>query len=431
MQISLPYGKEKIALELPDRTIVYNSSFPEIAENTEQIVERSLNELIEAPGFETIVRNRRSGKTVVVVSDITRPIPYYDFLPFLLHKLEDQGISKDEIIILVATGMHRPSTPAERQEMFGEEVVRNYDIIDHRAEDDGEVKEVEGQSWSGNKIRVNRHYVDAGLRIITGLVEPHFMAGFSGGRKAICPGLSSLDTIQKFHGYKFLNDPAASNVILNDNPCHKESFSVASKLEPDLTINVVLNNQKKVVAAYSGNMDKSHRAAVHFVKDHTCRKVDRQVDVIITSCGGYPLDATFYQCVKGIVSCLPAVKKGGKIIAFGCCIEGIGSPEYTSIMRKYGPDWKRFINDIRDPENFVKDQWEYQMQIRAIEKVGIENIYFLTERFDANELESLAVNGIPVPPGEINLYVNKFATEDLHKKKEVGVIPEGPYCVPY
>jgi nickel-dependent lactate racemase len=431
MGISIPYGKERLNLVLPDKTIVYDSSFPERDETTEEIVEKSLSNLIGSQDFESIVRNRRKGKIVVVVSDITRPIPYYEFLYSLLKRLEDHRIEKNDIIILIATGMHRSSTPEERLEMFGEEIVRNYEIIDHRADDENELKKIEGKSWSGNEIRLNRHYVDSGLRIITGLVEPHFMAGFSGGRKAICPGLSSLDTIQKFHGYEFLSDPAASNVILDDNPCHKESFSVASKVQPDLTINVVLNNRKKVIAAYSGDLNLSHRLAFQFVKEHSCRKVEKQVDMIITSCGGYPLDSTFYQCIKGIVSCLPAVKKGGKIIASGSCMEGVGSNEYASTMKKYATDWRQFIEDIKNPENFIKDQWQFQMHIRAIQKVGIEHIFFLTEGLNSDDLDELSVNGYNVTPGKINEYLNQIIAKECRQNMEVGIIPEGPYCVPY
>jgi len=274
-----------------------------------------------------------------------------------LEFLVQNGIKREEILIIIATGMHRPSTSDEKKKMFGEMIVKHYRIIDHNAENEVELIELKGKSWSGEKVRLNRYYVEAGFRILIGLVEPHFMAGFSGGRKAICPGLSSLDAIKKFHGYEFLNHPNASNAVLENNPCHNENSSVAWLCPSDFLINIVLDQRKKINAIISGDQFLSHQKAVEFVKEKSCVKVSEQADLAITSCGGYPLDNTFYQCVKGFVNGIPALKNDGELIAFGMCAEGIGSTEYEGIMKKHSHNYDQFIEDIKNNLFFIKDQW--------------------------------------------------------------------------
>jgi len=278
---------------------------------------------VEVDSFDDLVMQRKAGKIVIVVSYITRPIPYFEFLPEFLLYLETKGVDKYEIIILVATGMHRSSTYQEHIQMFGKSVTENYQIVDHDCENENELSESDGLSWSGSKVKLNKYYVEAGLRITTGLVEPHFMAGFSGGRKAICPSLVALNAVRKFHGYTFLSHPNASSTFMRDNPCNDENTSIAKLCPPDFSINIVLDNHKKVNTVISGELFASYAKAVKYVKQACCPQVKQKADVAITSSGGYPLDATFYQFVKGIVNCLPTIKTGGEIIAFGACIEGI------------------------------------------------------------------------------------------------------------
>jgi nickel-dependent lactate racemase len=256
------------------------------------------------------------------------------------------------------------------------------------------------------------------------------MAGFSGGRKAICPGLVSLDAVRKFHGYEFLSHPNASGSVLKDNPCHLENTSIARLCPPDFAINIVLDDRKKVNAVTSGELFASHQKAVEYVKEGCCPPVKNQADVAITSSGGYPLDATFYQCVKGFVNCLPAVKKQGEIIAFGGCIDGIGSPEYTNLMKKYSGNHLKFIEVIKENRNFIKDQWQFQMHIRALDKVGQENLHFYTSTISQTELAMLSVQPHSVFAGNIADSIQKQINQAVKKKKSIAVFPEGPYCSP-
>src|SRR5674476_65499 len=258
MKLGLNYGNEELSLDLPQDSIMYMSNYMKANKTAAELMLESITNPYAGNTLDKLVKKRKPGKVVIVVSDITRPIPYSEFLPRLITSIEGSGVKKEEILILIATGMHRGSTPAEHSKMFGEFLVKNYRIVDHDCNNEDELKELDGLSWSGAKVRLNRHYVQAGFRIVTGLVEPHFMAGFSGGRKAICPGLVALDSVQKFHGYDFLSNPKASSTILTDNPCHEENSSIARLCPPDFAINVVLDKMKQVNAIISGELFASH-----------------------------------------------------------------------------------------------------------------------------------------------------------------------------
>ena len=430
MKINFRYGKEEIVLKVPDDSIIYTPRFEPVSLGIKDMLMDSVSNPAGCLSFDSQLKQRRNGKVAIVVSDITRPIPYYSFLPFLLDHIGKHGIDRDEIIIIIATGMHRPTTRDEKIYMFGRYIVENYPIIDHNAENEVELSLLEGKSWSGSEIRLNRYYVEAGFRILTGLVEPHFMAGFSGGRKAICPGLASLNTVREFHGYRFLSHPNAANTVLDDNPCHLENMSVARLCPADFSINIVLDQNKKINRIISGDQFISHAKAIDYVKENSCRKVDIPADVAITSSGGYPLDDTFYQCVKGFVNCLPAIKAGAEIIAFGSCAEGIGSPEYTSIMKKYAFRQFDFINDIRDARFFIKDQWQFQMHIRVLEKTGLHNLHFYTSNIPPEDLTLLSVTGHAMIKEYMKEAIQKQIDKNIASGKKIAVFPEGPYSSP-
>ena len=430
MEIKFRYGKKELRLQAPDDSIIYKPKYELVQTGIKEMLLDSISNPTGCLPLRLQLKKRRKGKVVIVVSDFTRPIPYYSFLPVLIDYIRAEGIGRDEIVLLVATGMHRPSTLLEKNDMFGKEIVENYAIIDHDAENDAELSLLEGNSWSGVEVRLNRHYVDAGFRILTGLVEPHFMAGFSGGRKTICPGLVSLPTIQMFHGYRFLSHPNAANTILEDNPCHLENTSIARLCPADFSINIALDQERRINRMISGEQFVSHEKTVGYVSENSCREVDTPADMAITSCGGYPLDATFYQCVKGFVNCLPALKDNGEIVAFGSCTEGTGSPEYTSLMQKYAFRHAEFLKDISDGLFFIKDQWQFQMHIRVLEKSGLQNLHFFTAGLTQEVLDFLSVTGHSVLFEHLEDAIQTKIDEAVSSGKKIAVFPEGPYCSP-
>lgn len=431
MEIDFRYGENKIVLDVPNNSYVYQSGYGNVEGTPDKLL---INSILNPEGclpLDKQLKKRRDGNVVIVVSDFTRPIPYYSFLGELTAYLLNEGVSRDEIVILIATGMHRASTTHEKILMFGQDIVDNFRIVDHDAENEADLSLLPGKSWSGMPVSLNRYYVEAGFRILTGLVEPHFMAGFSGGRKSICPGLVSLNSTQMFHGYKFLSDPKASNTVLENNPCHLENTSIASLCPADFLINVILDQGKRINQIISGDQFVSHEKAVEYVKEKSCIKVTALADMAITSCGGYPLDETFYQCVKGLVNCIPALKVNGEIIAFGNCAEGIGSAEYESLMKKYYLRYDDFINDIRNGKIFIKDQWQLQMHLRVIEKIGVDNIHFFTTGISPEKLGWLSVNPHAVPNDEVTRFVQMKVDQAIASGKTIAVFPDGPYCSPF
>ena len=430
MEINFKYGKKELRLNVPDNSLLYAPTYGFAQADVKEMLLDSISNPTGCLPLNRQLKKRRKGKVVIVVSDKTRPILYDSFLPHLIDYIRREGVGRDEIVIVVATGMHRASLLDEKISMFGKEIVENYTIIDHEAENDASLSLLDGKSRSGVEVKLNRHYVEAGFRIITGLVEPHFMAGFSGGRKTVCPGLASLQTIQMFHGYRFLSDPNAANTILKDNPCHLETTSVARLCPADFSINIVLDQERNINRMIAGEQFVSHEAAVNYVKENSCIKVGSLADMALTSCGGYPLDATFYQCVKGFVNCLPALKETGEIVAFGSCTEGIGSPEYTSLMKKYAFRHPDFLNDIRNGLFFIKDQWQFQMHIRVLEKTGLQNLHFYTADIPQETLNLLSVTGHSVSPGQLHDTIQKKIDDTVLSGKRIAVFPEGPYCSP-
>jgi lactate racemase len=427
MKISIPFDDNRLDIAVPENTIVYRTAYPEPAGTAAQIVMDALDHPIGSLPFQAALAGRRSGEVVIVVSDITRPIPYQTFLPEMLDEIAAAGVKKDDIRILVATGMHRPGTDEERRYMFGD-IAGQYIIEDHDAE--GVLEKIEGRSHSGRPVFLNKRFVDAGFRIITGLVEPHFMAGFSGGRKAVCPGLVSLETIQTFHGYDFLNSANAVNASLDGNPCHQEALSVARLAGVDFSLNVVLDTQKRVIRAFSGDLEAAHLEACAFVRDHACPGVREESDVVLTGCGGYPLDVTFYQCVKGIVAAIPAVKPDGLIIAAGGCREKMGSAEYCQLMESCANDYQGFLDKIRDSQSVAKDQWQFQMQTRALKKVGSDGIMVFTAGLDDSESRHIAGRHRRVLLETAATEIQAFIDAQISSGKRLAVIPEGPYCTP-
>jgi len=255
MEAAFSCDREEIKISVPDDSILYESHFPEKVKSDAEITIEAINNPINSDRLLNLLKNKKEGKIVIVVSDITRPIPYFAFLPQMLALIESVGVAKEEILILVATGMHRVSTYEEYVEMFGRKVADNYNIIDHDSEDNDNLVVLKSKkSWSGNSIILNRHFVEAGFKITTGFVEPHFMAGFSGGRKSVFPGLSSVESVKNFHGYEFLSSKNACNGNLKDNPLHKEALSVAKAVGVDFCVNVILNKNRNIIKAFAGDI---------------------------------------------------------------------------------------------------------------------------------------------------------------------------------
>lgn len=428
MIAEIGYHRTRLNVEFPDTSRIYHSSYDTPASPAAELVLEAVRHPIASKSLVDSLKQRPRHNVIIAVSDITRPIPYRAFLPALLHEIASAGIDRKRITILIAAGMHRPSTAEERLFMFGKEVAENYTIVDHDAE--GDMADLPGTSYSGAPVKLNRLFAKADYKIVIGLVEPHFMAGFSGGRKTLCPGLSSLETIQHFHGYEFLSHASVVTGQLAGNPCHEEALSVARLAGVDFSIQVVMNREKKIVKVFAGDLFESHDDACNYASQKACPVVDAEADVVVTGCGGYPLDATFYQCVKALVAALPCVRNGGTIIAAGGCVEGVGSQTYENILRRHRNDFSGFIRDIRKTSSIEKDQWQIQMQARIYEKTDLDKIHFVTHGIVSGHSSFLGVKIIEAASDRIAEQLQNTVNDLAGKGCSFAVIPEGPYCAP-
>ncbi|WP_089719407.1 nickel-dependent lactate racemase, partial [Candidatus Entotheonella palauensis] len=297
-------------------------------------IAEALAQPIGTPALAEIISSTAPSKPIadktatIVVSDITRPdVPYRgetSILHPILRILETQGVRPDHITILVATGTHRASTPEEKQHMFGPEVVARYPIVDHNATDASRLRSV-GVTASGTHVYINTQYLDADIKILTGEIKPHFMAGFSGGRKAICPGLANLETLQKFHSPQFLEDTGATNLVLDSNPCHQEATEVAERVGADFLINVTMDEDKALTGVFAGHWRLAFERATASLAEAVTVPVIEPYDVIVT------VDATInhYQAAKAAVGALPVLVDGGTLIQIANSSDGIGDVEYV------------------------------------------------------------------------------------------------------
>jgi nickel-dependent lactate racemase len=337
MRVHLEYGRTGLEVELPARNVVGCLQYRplEPLADAQSAVRRGLERPIESPPLAELARGRRSA--CVAVCDVTRPVPNAVLLPPILETLEAAGIPRREILILVATGLHRPNLGDELVEMVGPHIAANYRIENHHGQARDEHTYL-GQSPRGVPVWIDSRYVQAELKITTGLIEPHFMAGFSGGRKLICPGLAALETIRAWHGPSFLEHPNARNGCLDENPVHEENTAIARMAGCDFIVNVVIGEGEKptsgrpILRVVAGDMEAAFLEGVAFAQRAVTATLPGPVDIVVTSSAGYPLDTTFYQSIKGMVAAVPIVKPGGTIIVAASLDEGVGSPEFQRLL---------------------------------------------------------------------------------------------------
>jgi nickel-dependent lactate racemase len=377
----------------------------------------------------------------IVVSDSTRPdVPYTgdaSILHPLLHALEAQGLLPQHITVLVATGTHRASTAAERVAMFGAEVVQRYPIIDHCATDAAVLRHV-GRTASGTEVYINTRYLDADIKILTGEIKPHFMAGFSGGRKAICPGLANLATLQKFHSPQFLENPCATNLVLDGNPLHQEAMEVAERVGADFLINVTVNERKQLTGVYAGDWRLAFERATATLADAVRVPVTTPYDVLIT------IDSTInhYQAAKAAVGALPILVDGGTLIQVANSSDGIGAVEYMReleyLQRLAGP--QEYIAALMQRPTVLKDQWEVEMWCKVLEKVqGPGGLIYCTNGIRAGDLEKLPLTsgytytGEGDLPRQVQKAIQQTLTvwqQRLGRPPRLGVILDGAHAIP-
>ncbi len=419
MRVRLEYGRTGLEVELPDRSGMRTLSYKNATPLPDP--EAALREVLENPTGTAPLAELAKGRTdaCIVICDITRPVPNEMMLRPMLVTLEASGIPRDKIVILIATGLHRPNVGDELVEIVGEYIASNYRIENHH----GQVLEEHtylGDSPRGVPIWIDSHYVNADLKITTGLIEPHLMAGFSGGRKLICPGIAALETVKVWHGPDFLESPMADCGILEGNPVHEENTWIGRKTGCDFIANVVIDAQRRPLKFVAGDMVEAFHEGVDFVREVVRDTVPEPVDIVVTSCAGYPLDTTFYQAIKGLTGALPIVKQGGTIILAASLSEGIGSPQFEQLFNE-NESLDIFMERILGKDYFVMDQWQLEELAKVCRKAKVK---IVSDGLPAETINKLFVESAPS--------IEQAVADSLFEYGDdatMAVIPKGPYVL--
>ena len=419
MEVRLDYGRTGLTVNLPDDvdvSVLEPQKGTPLQDPSGAVAEAVAHPIATKPLAE-LARGRRDA--TVVISDKTRPIPYGLVLPPVLSAIEAGGIPRERIEILVATGLHRANTPDELAAMTSPDIVARYRFRNHVARDAGQHVHL-GRTARGTELWIDRGYVDADLKVITGLIEPHLMAGYSGGRKAVAPGCAGVDTMRSLHGAAMLEAEIGPGLI-DDNPFHAELVGIARRVGVDLLCDVTIDRARRLTGVYAGDLEEAHAAGVRAVDGHVRAEVDRAADVVITSAAGFPLDDTYYQSIKGMVAALNVVRRGGTIILAAAITEGIGSEEFQRLLAETAtPD--DFMARITGPGFFTVDQWMLQhlCQVRRKAEVIVVS-HGLAAQPPTNLLATLA----PTVEDALARCRARYGP-----RPHVAVMPEGPYVLP-
>jgi len=426
--VKLLYDKTGLIVELPaDAAILQGKDIPPISNPVDAVI-NALDNPIGTEPLKQLVRRRKPSSVAITVSDITRPVPNKVFLPPMLDILNSAGVADSQIVIVIGTGMHRPSTAEEREIILGNEILSRVEVIDHEA---NKPETLIGIS-DDPPVRVNRRFAQAEFHIVTGYIEPHFMAGFSGGRKGVCPALVDLATIERFHGYQTLADKRADAGVLEGNPCHEIALQIARKVRVDFLFNVAITRERQIAGIYCGDLEQAHLAGCRDVARWTSAEVNKTFDLVMTSAGGYPLDATFYQSVKGMCGALPILRNDSTLIIVAGCSEGLGEKAYADLLlsSSLNTRWREFLDRIATPGTFLPFQWDLQMRTRVLERIGAEKIWFVSDALPAEIQKQIGVNpilGSGSPRQRTQRAIDEFIAANPNAR--IAVIPEGPYTL--
>jgi nickel-dependent lactate racemase len=420
MRVHLKYGSEGLDLDLPEtpnfQGVLYPKEAPPLADPPAAVAE-ALENPVAASSLAEVARGRKDA--VIVISDSTRPVPNALLLPLITATLERAGIPSEAITILVATGIHRPNEGAELERLVGPEIAGRYRIRNHFSKRDEDMVNV-GEIDEGVPALVNGTYVEADLKILTGFIEPHMWAGFSGGRKSILPGISSVKTLEFMHGPEMVAHPRTRYGILEGNPFHAAGLAVMKQAGADFIVNVTLDTAKRVTGVFAGHPVEAHLAGVEFLSRYCIHTLDAPLDFVVTTNSGAPLDCNLYQSSKGLSGVSSATREGGVILIASECWEGFGSEEYREVF-EHATSPAAFIEKLMRKEFFIPDQWCAQETYQVMMK---NEVWIHTRGIDDDTLRRLHFTPVPAIEEAVETLLWRFGQD-----ARWAVVPDGPLLI--
>lgn len=420
MKIKLDYGRKGLDIKLPDslNVDVVQPKYREGLPDQTAAIEDALLGPIDSKPLRDLVK--QSSNVGIVFNDITRPTPYHIILPVLLRELGN--IPDERILFFNATGTHRANTDAELREMLGNEILRKYRIIQNDALDKSSHESV-GTTKSGNEIWLHKEYLNCETRILTGFIEPHIFAGFSGGGKAVMPGLALLETVIRNHSASNIDHPKATWGVTSGNPIYEEIRQAASLTPPSFLFNVALNRKKEITAVFAGDFYSAHEQGCAYVKKNAMAAVEKPYDIVITSNSGYPLDLNVYQSIKGMSAAARIAKKGGSIIVVADCWDGIPDHgEYGKLLSE-ADSYESLLRTIRQEDFFRHDMWQVQLHGLILQKA---DVYFYSHNLSEEQIRRVLLKPCSKVEETVEELIYKYG-----QNASICVLPEGPQTIPY
>ncbi|MCL1838087.1 MAG: nickel-dependent lactate racemase [Propionibacteriaceae bacterium] len=412
LNVNLPEGAEPMMIRKTAMT-----KLPDAA----AAVRQALAQPVAAPSLKELAKGRKSA--CIVICDITRPVPNHLFLRPMIATMTEAGIPRERITILVANGLHRCRDDGELAELVNDPwVLERVRIVNHDARDSSSLVDLGVTPTRGTPVHINRLLVEADLRIVTGLVEPHFMAGWSGGRKVVAPGVAGEQTIRTFHSTRFMSNPLATGCNLAGNPLHEEQLEITKMIGELYGLNTVIDEERDLTAVTFGEVEASHLGIISACRESFLVRSPRRFHTILTSAAGYPLDKTYYQTVKGMVTPIDILEPGGTIIIVSACSTGFGSDEYRKAQQELislGAD--AFFEMLQTRKLAEIDEWQTEKQLAPM-RLGKIQLYST----GLNAAEQLLTGVEPIES------VDEAVAQALANSPDnaLAVIPEGPYVIP-
>ncbi len=420
MDIKLAYGTTGLDITLPDDadiTVVEPLYIPGVRDPIRALREALRDPFGCAPLRELVAP---SDKVAVVFSDITRATPNHLLIPAVLDELTHVPI--EQIVLCNALGTHRTNSEAELMRMLGTGIVNRYRIVQNDAFDPA-TQACLGTSSRGHEVWINRTYLEADVKILTGFIEPHFFAGFSGGGKAVMPGMAGQRTVLGNHDAAMIDHPQARWGITEENPIWEEMVEVALMTRPTFLLNVTLNRDQRITGIFAGDLRPAHAAGARFVKDSAMVSVDRPFDIVITTNSGYPLDQNLYQSVKGMSAAAQVVKPGGAIIAAAACCDGVPDYGLYSQLLREADSPAALLTAVRGYDPPRQDQWQVQAQALIQQRA---EVFVYADGLTDDQITA----ALFTPCRDIPATVERLR-ERYGRDARIAVLPEGPQTVPY
>ncbi len=418
MRIDLAYGEGYLRVDLPDdrTTVIEPSHVPGIGDERSAVL-AALDHPIATPPLRAWIKER--DRVCIAFTDLTRATPNERIIPWLLEHLA--AVPRENITLLNAVGTHRPNTAAELDRMLTPAVARNFRVLNHSCHSGDELIPL-GTTRDGTPALLNRHFVNADVRVVTGFIEPHFFAGFSGGPKGIMPGLAGLETVMSNHGTANLGHPNATFGITSGNPVWEEMRDIALRPGPSFLLNVALNEQRQITGVYAGDLVAAHRIGCEFVRNSAMQKVEAPFEIVLTTNSGYPLDLNLYQGVKGMSAGARVLKRGGTLIVACECREGVpAGSNYDRLLRR-ASSLEEILAQLTSSGRAEPEQWQVQIQA-LIEKRAKILLH--------SSLPDEIVRAAHLTPcADIAGTVRRLLDQNGNGTR-IAVLPQGPLTIPY